>query len=605
MEGLGSAASVIAVVDLAGKVATVLFQYLTAVKHAKAEIERLREELDRLSATLQSAQQLLEGPNGDQLKTANSQALRRGLDGSYAELVSLESKLRKKLDSGSSRVMSKFGIRSLKWPLESKDVDRSIAALERQRDTLSAALTIDQVEQVLDINQTLLLSKLPIVWDALFDSQANEHESRCHPDTRAELLRDIYDWVYDANGKSVFYLQGMAGTGKSTISRTVAQHLVERADRPLVATFFFKRGEEDRVDASRVITTLTSQLISREPVLAASVKRAIDANHAITNRPMGEQFEQLILRPLEGLKPGKSRTVVIIIDALDECRSEDDIRQLIYQIFRGANMKSDTIRWRAFLTGRPEPPVRLGIGAIRRDIEQRKLELVPEADIHHDLTAFFKTRFAKIRADFNTLCHADSQLPQSWPGHEATQQLVNMAIPLFIFAATVCRFIEDRAWSDPRAQLEKILQHATAFSEMDNLEATYLQILSQLAVPSEAAQQTLEDEFRKVVGTIAVLAEPLSANSLSRVLGLPKSSIDGRLMSLHSVLSVPDSPDVPIKMLHLSFRDFLVDPAKRDTNPFWGYLAKKSQPRELSHACLQKFEYTSSSPNIFFTGWKR
>jgi hypothetical protein len=98
-----------------------------------------------------------------------------------------------------------------------------------------------------------------------------------------------------------------------------------------------------------------------------------------------------------------------------------------------------------------------------------------------------KTRFAKIRADFNTLCHADSQLPQSWPGHEATQQLVNMAIPLFIFAATVCRFIEDRAWSDPRAQLEKILQHATAFSEMDNLEATYLQILSQLAVPSEAA----------------------------------------------------------------------------------------------------------------------
>jgi Cdc6-like AAA superfamily ATPase len=153
--------------------------------------------------------------------------------------------------------------------------------------------------------------------------------------------------VDDANGKSVFYLQGMAGTGKSTISRTVAQHLVERADRPLVATFFFKRGEEDRVDASRVITTLTSQLISREPVLAASVKRAIDANHAITNRPMGEQFEQLILRPLEGLKPGKSRTVVIIIDALDECRSEDDIRQLIYQIFRGANMKSDTIRWRA------------------------------------------------------------------------------------------------------------------------------------------------------------------------------------------------------------------------------------------------------------------
>ncbi|KAL2783175.1 hypothetical protein BJX66DRAFT_138218 [Aspergillus keveii] len=297
--------------------------------------------------------------------------------------------------------MSKFGIRSLKWPLESKDVDRIIAALECRRDMLSAALTIDQIEQILDINQTLLLSKLPTVEDALFDSQANEHEPRCHPDTRIDLLREIYNRVDDTNGKSVFYLQGMAGTGKSTISCTVAQHMVERPNRPLVATFFFKRGEGDHGNSSRVVTTLTSQLIAKEPVLAASVKRAIDANanHAITGRPMGEQFEQLILKPLESVKPGKSRTVVIIIDALDECGSEDDIRRLLYQISRGAKMKADKIRWRAFMTGRPEMPVRLGIDAIRGDVEQRQLELVPEADIHHDLTSFFKTRFASIRDD--------------------------------------------------------------------------------------------------------------------------------------------------------------------------------------------------------------
>ncbi|KAJ0421236.1 hypothetical protein BJY00DRAFT_110197 [Aspergillus carlsbadensis] len=584
MEGLGATASVIAVIDLAGKVATVLFQYLTAVKHAKTEIERLCEELDRLSATLQSAQRLLDGPNGDQLRTANSQALRRGLNGSYAELVSLEGRLRKKLDSGSSRVMSKFGIRSLKWPFDSKDVDRVIAALERQRDTLSAALTIDQVKQILDINQTLLLSKLSIVEDALFDSQANEDEPRCHPDTRVDLLREIYDWVDDTNSKSVFYLQGMAGTGKSTISRTVAQHLVERADRPLVATFFFKRGEGDRGNASRVITTLTSQLVAREPVLAASVKRAIDANHAITSKPMGEQFEQLILTPLESLKSDKPRTVVVVIDALDECGKEDDVRRLIYQISRGANMKSDTIRWRAFLTGRPELPVRLGIDVIRGNVEQRQLELIPESDIHHDLTSFFKARFASIRDDFNSLCHADSQLAQDWPGHEASQQLVQMAIPLFIFAATVCRFIGHRAWSDPQAQLEKILQQATAFSEMDSLEATYVPILRQLAVSSNAAQQRLRDEFHAVVGTIVTLAEPLSANSLSRVLGLPRQTIDRRLMSLHSVLRVPSSPDVPIKMLHLSFRDFLVDPEKRDKNPFW--IDERAAHAKLADSCL-------------------
>jgi hypothetical protein len=208
---------------------------------------------------------------------------------------------------------------------------------------------------------------------------------------------------------------------------------------------------------------------------------------------MGEQFEQLILTPLESLKPGKLRKVVIIIDALDECGREDDIQLLLYQISRGAG--SDSFRWRAFMTGRPELPVRLGIDAIREDVVQRQLELVPEPEMHHDLTCFFNTRFASIRDDFNRLCHADSQLSESWPGQEATQQLVQMAIPLFIFAATVCRFIEDRAWSDPRAQLERILQHATAFSEMDSLEATYLPILSQLTVPTKAAQQNCVMNF--------------------------------------------------------------------------------------------------------------
>ncbi|KAL4876172.1 hypothetical protein BJY04DRAFT_223393 [Aspergillus karnatakaensis] len=566
MEGLGAAASVIAVVDLAGKVATVLFRYLTAVKHAKPDIERLCNEIDQFTTTLQNAQRLLNGPKAGQLQTANSQPLRQALNGSYLELVSLEGKLTKKLESSSSRVMSKFGIRGLKWPFESREVDRIITALERQRDTLSAALTIDQVEQTFNIDQTLALSKLPVVEDALFDSQANEHESRCHPDTRVDLLQDIYRWVdsTDPASKSVFYLQGMAGTGKSTISRT--------------------RGEGDCGNASRVITTLTSHLIAKEPSLAANVKLAIDANHAIASKPMDEQFDQLILAPLSKLdsQTRKPKTVIVIIDALDECGEEDDIRRLVYQISRGAAL--DSIQWTAFLTGRPELPVRLGIDVIRGNVEQRQLELVPEADIHHDLTSFFTTRFANIRDDFNRLSHDDSRLPQGWLVNEVTQQLVHRAIPLFIFAATVCRFIEDRAWSDPRAQLGKILHHATAFVEMDNLEATYLPILSQLAVSSKFAQQRLYNEFSNVIGSIVVLAEPLSANSLSRVLGLPRSTIDRRLMPMHSVLRVPESPDMPIKMLHISFRDFLIDLEKRQQNPFW--IDEKAVHAKLADSCL-------------------
>jgi len=36
-----------------------------------------------------------------------------------------------------------------------------------------------------------------------------------------------------------------------------------------------------------------------------------------------------------------------------------------------------------------------------------------------------------------------------------------MAIPLFIFAATVCRFVKDEARSDPAGQLKKVLDYHT------------------------------------------------------------------------------------------------------------------------------------------------
>jgi hypothetical protein len=65
------------------------------------------------------------------------------------------------------------------------------------------------------------------------------------------------------------------------------------------------------------------------------------------------------------------------------------------------------------------------------------------------------------------------------------------------------------------------------------------------------------------------LAEPLSQLSLASLLNIDSNEIEGQLSSLHSVLSMPSSTDSPIRMLHLSFRDFLIDPDKRYTNPFW------------------------------------
>jgi STAND-like protein len=142
MEAVGSAASIIAVIELSAKVATLCFQYSKEVKNAKSEIERLHGELDRLKKTLEGAQQPLKSPDGGLLRI--SQRLLVGLHGCSSQLTNLQTKLEKKLKPSTQRkMMSQFRITALKWPFESKDVDGIITTLAQYRDTLSTALVVD------------------------------------------------------------------------------------------------------------------------------------------------------------------------------------------------------------------------------------------------------------------------------------------------------------------------------------------------------------------------------------------------------------------------------------------------------------------------------
>jgi pantothenate kinase-related protein Tda10 len=103
---------------------------------------------------------------------------------------------------------------------------------------------------ILDIDQKIDLAKLPIAKGASFDSHMDEHNARCLTNTRVELQRQITEWAKDRNGKPIFWLNGMAGTGKSTIARTVAQSFANQGQ--LGASFSSRKARETaamRVDS--------------------------------------------------------------------------------------------------------------------------------------------------------------------------------------------------------------------------------------------------------------------------------------------------------------------------------------------------------------------
>lgn len=385
--------------------------------------------------------------------------------------------------------------------------------------------------------------------EAQFDSFSDRDEAKCLQGTRTELLQQVMEWAASPNQKFIFWLNGMAGTGKSTISRTVAKSLKDT--NRLGASFFFKRGEGDRGNASKFFPTLTRQLVLNIPGLSSCVQKALSKDPEIASKSLGEQFDKLLLQPLLDLdRPGQAaQTVVIVIDALDECEHDHDIRNIIQLLPR--LQKANIICLRVFLTSRPELPIRLGFSEIA-DHEYKGLALHEISDevTEHDIRLFVTDRFTKIRSD--------RKIPEGWPSRDVIDGLVLMSVPLFISAATVCRYIENSKW-EPKRRLAELLQGQSRYAT--KMDKTYLPILTQLVGDQdsdELEEQQLLQEFQNIVGISILLAVPLSVNTLSKFLGIGSNLISQRLDAFQSVLSVPANRDLPVKILHLSFRDFLI-----------------------------------------------
>ena len=426
----------------------------------------------------------------------------------------------------------------------------------------------------MDLDQNFDIAKLPVAGGASFDSHMEEHNRTCLEDIRVELQHQIMDWAKNRDGKQTFWLSGMAGTGKSTIARTVARSFADRGQ--LGASFFFKKGEGDRGNASRLFTTLAVDLMAHIPGLKPGIRKAIHADPAIAQKALKDQFVKLILQPLSERKQTSLQGMdfVVVIDALDECEREEDIQAILRLLEQTKDVKSVSLRF--FVTSRPELPIRLGFKQMSDGTYWNLiLHEVPRETIERDITLFLEHELARIR---DQRC-----LDTPWPEEGRLQTLVNMAVPLFIFAATICRFLGE-ANGSPRRRLNDILEYDA--EDISKQDMTYLPIMNHIfSGHGEREKKKLSLEFRNIVGSIIVLETPLSIISLATLLDFPQEDIRCRLDSLHSVLSIPTDERLPIRLLHLSFREFLLDSQKSGKSLFW--VDESEAQQKLATRCLQ------------------
>ena len=195
--------------------------------------------------------------------------------------------------------------------------------------------------------------KLPIAFDAAFDDQGNELVSKCLPNTRINLLREIDEWASSDNGTCIFWLGGMAGTGKSTVFGTVVQRFQDQ--HRLSVSFCFRRGEADCGNASRLITAIAFQLANRLPEVRARIIVAIKEVSGVIRKSLTEQFEKLILQPLyhAAAHPAHGPAWIIGIHALDECDEESDIGVILGLLARLKPTAASPLRRSQVITPSP------------------------------------------------------------------------------------------------------------------------------------------------------------------------------------------------------------------------------------------------------------
>jgi hypothetical protein len=385
-----------------------------------------------------------------------------------------------------------------------------------------------------------LLDRLRPVKEAFHD--ASNTSQTCLAGTRERLLANIYEWFQniEPSRERVFWLNGLAGTGKTTVARTIADRA--HAQGRLAAAFFFSRNIAATRTPAAIIPTLAYQLAQYQPSFRSHICSAIASDKDVRDRAIAAQSRSL-LDNLSTLNVPNG-PLLVVLDALDECHIEngceggDAIPLLLARLAPIPSIK-------VLITSRAEKTIKHMFDGLTNKLALHDIEAdVVQSDILHYLEHSL-AELARKR-----------KLPVPFPKADVLEELVRRSGALFIYAATVVKWVSEPK-ACPSLRLEQILeQDGDELSfQYKMLDTMYAQILSQAAETS-GNPRTHKRALKNVLSTVLLLQEPMYAPALASLAGEEKRA-STILPRLSAVLLATD--EAPIRLFHPSFPDFITD----------------------------------------------
>ena len=370
------------------------------------------------------------------------------------------------------------------------------------------------------------------------------NRTTCLDNTRRNVINDVMEWIADdsINAKKVLWVYGLAGTGKSTLSTTIAQ--IMHSLRRLGAFFFFNRDVPQRNFAT-LIRTLAYRLAMFDARFGAAISRVVEKNDNIAGMPLEFQFKYLLSASALKSVEWSGGPIVLIIDALDECGSEADRRCLLQVLSKGFSDLPSFIR--IMIVSRQELDIQHELGS-HSDLRPYPLD-IDSVTNKDDISEFIRHRLEEVRK-------RDGYLGYDWPGDDKINSLANRAGGLFIWASTACLYIE-KSYT-PGQRLSELVNaqpddnSSGPFAQLDSLYKTGLQSTDLWNDPS------FRSDCCNILGVILCSRVPLSCPVIDDLLALPQDRPSLKSVSrLRCVLHVSETEQ--IRILHPSFHDYLME----------------------------------------------
>ncbi|KAL4744400.1 hypothetical protein BDW72DRAFT_199629 [Aspergillus terricola var. indicus] len=425
-----------------------------------------------------------------------------------------------------------------------------------------------------------VLTSLRSVITATYSGRKIKNEPCCLENTRVAVLDEIYKWANNRQGEPILWISGWAGSGKSTIARTVVRTLQE-STQFITANFFFASDEEDRASAQHFVSTIVSQLITGSVEIKNATRKVLEKDRDIVNKSLEDQWRRLLEPAVRGNDDEHGPQIILVVDALDECNERSDI-EIILQLLNELCPR----RLRFLVTSRPtlNPGRYIKASANYRCIT---LHVLDRETIDQDLSRFIRHQLGKVE--------------KGWPAEQEVSALVQKAGGLFIWAANACRHIIDgEIISHAKKRVKMILRPSESDTDPvkpdQMLGEIYSTVLHQ-SVPATLSEMESRNWFylvRRFLGSVAILYAELPPASLYALVRSEEGSyrhsdndVHAILKSFGAILHVPENSEdraTPLRLHHPLFRDFLFD-GTRCSDPRF-VVDKKVAHETILHECL-------------------